>query len=118
MLAHLQQNGFTLVRGSDNRRTITVDGTRAQAEQAFHVAIGDYRLGDRTFHAISSDPAVPATLAPLIATVAGLSNKAVWMPAGAPSPLTPASTATAYNGSLTPAGTTNTGGLPPGIDGS
>jgi len=30
----------------------------------------------------------------------------------------PASLANAYNGALTPAGTTNTGGLPPGLDGS
>jgi subtilase family serine protease len=118
VLAYLRQNGFTLERGSDNRRTLTVNAKRAQAEHAFNVAIEDFRLGDRTFHAITSDPAVPAALAPLIATVAGLSNKAVWTPADQPNPPFPASSATAYNGSLTPAGKTNAGGLPPGLDGT
>jgi len=107
VLAYLRQNGFTLTSGSVNRRTLTVSGTRAQAERAFNVNIDDYQLGDRTFHAISSEPSVPAALAPLIASVLGLSNKAQWTPAVDPSPAKPASTATAYNG-----------GLPPGIDGS
>ncbi len=34
VLAFLQQQGFTLVHDSDNRLTLTVQGTRAQAEQA------------------------------------------------------------------------------------
>src|SRR5580692_3182814 len=118
VLAYLQQNGLTLTRGSDNRRTLTVSGTRAQSERAFNVVIDDYQLGDRTFHAIATNPAVPAALAPLIANVAGLSNMALWRPANAPSPEKPASTASAYNGYLTPAGSTNTGGLPPGLDGT
>jgi len=118
VLAYLQQSGLTLTRGSDNRRTLTVSGTRAQSERAFNVVIDDYQMGDRIFHAIATDPAVPAALAPLIANVAGLSNMALWRPANAPSPEKPASTASAYNGYLTPAGSTNTGGLPPGLDGT
>src|SRR5487761_1680090 len=37
VLAYLQQNGFTLLQGSTNHLTLTVQGTRAQAEQAFGV---------------------------------------------------------------------------------
>jgi hypothetical protein len=119
VLAYLQQYGLTLVVGSANRRTITVKGTRAQAEAAFHVNIDDYQLGSRTFHTVANDPAVPTDLAPLIHGVMGLSNLAQWRPAlSPPSPQTPASVMTAYNAALTPAGSTNTGGLPPGINGS
>ena len=76
----------------------------------------DERFGP---HAVASDPVVPATIAPWISTVAGLSNLARPHPFIAPSPTVPASLATAYNGTLTPSGTTNTGGgLPPGLDGS
>ena len=118
VLAYLQQNGFTLTTGSANRRTLTVSGTRAQAERALHVSINDYRLGDRVFHAIAADPAVPAELAPLIAGISGLSNLSQLRPANTPNPLTPTSTAIAYDGALTPAGKTNTAGLPPGLNGA
>jgi hypothetical protein len=118
VLAYLQKNGLTLTAGSANRRTLTVRGTRAQAEHAFGVAINDYKLGNRTFHAVAADPAVPAELAPLIAGISGLSNMGEWRLSNQPSPATPVSTAIAYNGVLTPAGVTNTGGLPPGLNGS
>jgi hypothetical protein len=118
VLSYLQQNGLTLVTGSANRRTITVRGNRAQMEKAFGAAINDYKLGDRTFHAVAADPAVPADVAPFIASIAGLSNLGTWQPAGSPFPFWPSSLATAYNGALTPAGKTNTSGLPPGLDGS
>lgn len=119
VLAYLQQNGFSVVAGSANRRTITVRGTRVQAENAFHVTIGDYQLGNRNFHAIETDPAVPADLAPVIGAVVGLSSLAQHHPSLAPSPATPMSTAIAYHGALTPAGSTNGGhALPPGLDGT
>jgi hypothetical protein len=121
VLTYLSQNGFTLVAGSENRRTITVRGTRTQTENAFHVSIQDYKLGDRTFHASEADPAVPASLAQVIAGVSGLSNMGQWRPsfAPAPTPLPATQPAISYNGVLTPAGTTNSGrALPPGLDGS
>lgn len=70
VLDYFQQNGFALVLGSKNRRTITVRGTRAQAEQAFHVQIDDYQLGDRKFHAIARDPSLPTEIGPLVKGVA------------------------------------------------
>ncbi len=117
VLNYLQQFGLTLSEGSQNRRTLTVTGTRGQAQRAFNVVINDYQLGTRTFHAVASDPSVPGAVAPLIAAVAGLNNLAVPTPAFTPFPFTPISIATAYGGTLTPAGKTNSSGLPPGLDG-
>ena len=110
VLAYLQQNGFTLAMGSSNRRTLTVAGTRAQAEAAL-TSIGDYQLGSRAFCAIATDPAIPAEIAPLIGGVSGLSN--LGLPSGPFTPLTPASCDGLQRRSPDAAGSTNTGGLPP-----
>jgi hypothetical protein len=118
VLAYLQENGFQLKLGSPNRRTMTVTGTRAQAQRAFHVIIDDYQMGTRNFHAVAADPSVSSAVAPLISSVFGLTNMARMTPANSPFPFTPASLATAYNGTLTPSGKTNTSGLPPGLDGT
>jgi hypothetical protein len=118
VLAYLQQSGFTLAVGSANRLTITVHGTRAQTESVFHVSIDDYVLGDTTFHANATDPAIPQSVAPLIRSVVGLSNLYQPKPAGVPVPNSPMAHATAYDGALTKAGKTNTGGLPPGLNGT
>jgi subtilase family serine protease len=67
VLAYFEQNGFTLVKGSTNRITLTFRATRAQAESAFHVSIDDYLLGDRKFYAIASDPWLPASITSLVA---------------------------------------------------
>ena len=118
VLTYLQQQGFTLLNGSQNRRTLTVTGKRAQAEAAFNVSINDYQLGGRTFHAVAQDPALPSSLAPLVAGISGLSNLAQWSPGLQPNPLTPQSSAIAYDGVLTRPGATNSGGLPPGLNGT
>ena len=55
-LHYLIKNGFRLVQGSKNRLTITVRGTRSNAEKAFAVNIRDYRIGDSQFHANDADP--------------------------------------------------------------
>jgi hypothetical protein len=118
-LDFLQKNGFTLVEGSANRLTLTVRGTRAQAERTFGVRIDDYQLGTRQFHASDSDPALPETLAPLIRSVSGFSNLAHPRTANGPSPATPMSIATAYNGGLTSLPSfAASSELPPGIDGA
>lgn len=77
VLAHLQQSGFTLVHGSANRLTLTVKGTRAQAEQAFGVSLDDYQLDGRGFYANDADPALPAAIAPYVQAITGLSNLAI-----------------------------------------
>jgi hypothetical protein len=116
VLDWLNQNGFSLTQGSDNRLTLTVSGTRGQAEHAFGVTIDDYLMGTRQFHAIDTDPSIPAALAPWIRSVTGFSNLARPRPA-----LSPQTIAQAYNGTLTPGGAlpgTGSGVLPPGINGA
>ncbi len=73
-LAYLRAHGFRLVRGSANRLTLTVRGTRAAADQAFDIAIRDYKIGQRSFYANDADPALPASLAAHVQAVAGLSD--------------------------------------------
>jgi hypothetical protein len=118
VLNYFEQQGFVLVTGSENRRTLTLHSTRAQAESAFHQKINDYQLGAKTFHTLGDDPALPSDIAPLVAGVSGLSNLGHWQPASsAPKPY-PGPISQAYGGLLTPAGSTNSGGLPPGLNGS
>lgn len=108
VLAHLQKNGFNLVEGSANRLTITVQGTRAQAKQAFAVGVDDYQVDGRTFFANDSDPVLPATLQPHVRGISGFANLAQPKPALNPSPAQPTSIATAYDA----------GGLRPGANGA
>jgi hypothetical protein len=120
VLTYLEQKGFALLEGSSNRLTITVSGTRSQAEQAFDVTISDYQLGTRSFYANDSDPAFPSALAPLIRSVSGLSDLAQHQPSNSPNPATSTSDATAYNGALASGSspTANNSGLPPNINGA
>jgi hypothetical protein len=76
VLFYLQECGLKLVEGSADRMTITVHGTRGEAERAFELKIGDYRLGQRRFYANDRDPALPDSLARYVAAVLGLSNYA------------------------------------------
>jgi len=119
VLGYLQQSGFTLVEGSNNRRTIMVRGTRAQAEAAFQVSIVDYQRGSFSFHAPSRNPSLPAALAPLIAGISGLSNAARPQQAGiAVAPFKVSGVGAGYNGTITAEGSTNSAGLPPGLTGA
>ena len=74
VLAYLQDSGFTLMQGSANRLTLTVSGTRAQAERAFDVHIRDFDAGGRRFFANDKDPAVPLHLSTRLQGVIGLSD--------------------------------------------
>lgn len=76
VLSYFQQQGFSLEQGSANRLTLTLKATRAQTEQALAVHIDDYQLGTRTFYANGQDPAVPASIAPDIQAISGMSNLA------------------------------------------
>jgi len=77
VLAYLTQHGFTVAQNSANRLTITVRGTRAQAERAFKVRIGDFQIGDRRMYANADDPVLPAHIGRNVQAIAGLSNAAV-----------------------------------------
>ena len=76
LAAYLRKNGFEVTGGSKNRLTLSVRGTRGQAQNAFDLRIGSYRIGKRIFFANDRDPAVPADLALHLEAIAGLSNLA------------------------------------------
>jgi hypothetical protein len=76
VLRWAKSKGFRLERGSKNRLTLTVRGTRTQAERAFAVNIGDYQFGKTRFFANDQDPAVPTQMASSVRSVIGLSNLA------------------------------------------
>lgn len=80
-LGYLHKHGFELVEGSANRLTLTVRGTRGQAEGAFAVHVADYEIGKRRFFANTADPALPKEFAVHIGSVSGLSNLATPRPA-------------------------------------
>jgi hypothetical protein len=101
VLAYLKKYGFTLVQGSENRLTLTMRGTRAQAERAFDAHIRNFEAGSRQFFANDTDPAVPRSLASYIQAITGLSNLSVPEPAGAIDSLV-VSIARAIGGALLP----------------
>ena len=76
VLSWLRSNGFRLEQGSSNRLTITVKGTRAQAERAFDTSISDYSLHGRDVFSNTVDPGLPSQIAGDIESVGGLSNLA------------------------------------------
>ncbi|MGH8457361.1 MAG: S53 family peptidase, partial [Stenotrophobium sp.] len=77
VLSYLRGQGFKLAEGSKNRLTLTVRGTRAGAERAFALHIGNYQIGDRRLYANDLNPALPRGLASHVESIAGLSNLAV-----------------------------------------
>jgi hypothetical protein len=83
LLAYLNGRGFHLVQRSKNRMTMTVSGTRAAAEKAFALHVVDFKLGESTFYANDSDPALPDELAAKVLSVDGLSSLGTPMPVDA-----------------------------------
>ena len=78
VLRYLQKNGFKLIRGSKNRLTLTVRAsTRRDAENAFAIRIGRYRIGQREFYANDNDPALPSQLVSKVKSISGLSSLAI-----------------------------------------
>ena len=80
MLRYLKKNGFELVEGSANRLTLTVRGTRAEAERALEIRISDYRIGDKIFYANEVDPLLPKAVAQHVGDINGLNNLATPQP--------------------------------------
>jgi subtilase family serine protease len=70
----LQSHGFQISKVSAGRTTIQFSGTAAQVQQAFHTAIHQYVVNGVQHWANSSDPAIPAALAPAVAGVRSLHN--------------------------------------------
>jgi hypothetical protein len=63
---------------------IQASGQVSQVNCAFATQLNDYQLGNRTVYAPAHDPAVPASIAPFVLTIAGLDDVAVPHPQGLP----------------------------------
>jgi subtilase family serine protease len=85
----LKSSGFQIDSARAAPRTIAFHGRADTAERAFAIKIAAAANG--TSFANLSDPSVPSDIAPLVASVSGLSNAVHWVPASqiAPGELTP-----------------------------
>jgi len=70
----LQSHGFQINRVSNGRNVIEFSGVEAQVEQAFHTQIHQYLVNGQQHWANSSDPQIPAALAPVVAGIQSLNN--------------------------------------------
>ncbi len=70
--AWLERNGFRVDEIAASRSSLTFSGTSAQVESAFQVSMRTYKIGGQKHIANSSDPTIPAALAPVVAGVASL----------------------------------------------
>ncbi len=78
--AYFAAQGFAVTEDSANRLTLTLRGTLREAESALAVEIADFSLGERSFHANTNEPSLPADIAAHVQAVAGLSNLAMPRP--------------------------------------
>ena len=83
---YLTSQGMTGVTVAANRLQITADATVAQAQQAFHTSIAQFRQGGRTVLANTTDALVPANLGGAVTGVLGLSSLGA---SAAPTPAAP-----------------------------
>jgi kumamolisin len=79
VLHYLRAAGFTILSTYNHRLLITVNGTVAQAEQAFNVTINNYIAPDgRVYYANDREPALPASLARSVVSIVGLNDAVHW----------------------------------------
>lgn len=73
VIAYMQQAGFKVSMTFNHRLLVGFKGTIGLAEKTFQVQINNYRArSGRHFYAPTSDPSVPASLAPVIQSIIGL----------------------------------------------
>lgn len=72
--AWLQSQGFQIDRVSNGRTVIEFSGTAGEVQSAFHTAIHQYLVNGENHWANSSDPSIPAALAPVVAGIDTLYN--------------------------------------------
>ena len=68
----LESQGFTVEKVSQARNVIIFSGNMAQVQQAFRTSVHRYIVNGETHYANSSDPQIPAALAPVISGIAQL----------------------------------------------
>jgi len=74
VVSYLESKGFTDVTASSNNLLVSAAGTAADAEQAFHTSITEYRLGGADVYANSSAAMVPSSLSGTVVGVLGLND--------------------------------------------
>jgi subtilase family serine protease len=72
--AWLAAQGFTGVHVSAGRTVVEFSGTAGSVQTAFHTSMHRYVVNGQQYFANSSDPRIPAALAPVVAGVASLNN--------------------------------------------
>jgi subtilase family serine protease len=82
----LKDNGLDVTSVEAHRRYLTVEGSNAQVEKAFSVAMKRYKHQGRTVEANSSAVAVPESIASVVMTVTGLDTTPPVMKHHAPPP--------------------------------
>lgn len=72
--AWLQSHGFEVKGPTAGRTAIEFSGTAGQVQEAFHTAIHSYLVNGELHHANSTDPQIPAALAPVVAGISTLND--------------------------------------------
>ena len=78
--AYLQSQGFTVSSVSPNNLLLDVNASVRQVQQAFHVQINTYQLGNHVFYANNAAPSLPSTVSSLIGSISGMDNSTQYRP--------------------------------------
>src|SRR5579863_3707526 len=70
----LASHGFSVARVSGGKTAIEFSGSAGQLREAFHTQIHTYIVNGEEHYANSSDPQIPAALAPLVAGITPMNN--------------------------------------------
>jgi subtilase family serine protease len=70
----LTRQGFSIGRIYSGKTVIEFSGTTGQVQRAFGTAIHNYQVNGKLYSANSSDPQIPAALAPVVTGVVSLHN--------------------------------------------
>jgi subtilase family serine protease len=72
--AWLQSKGFSITKLNPGKQTLEISGNVSQFREAFHTQINKYLVNGETHYANSTDPQIPAALAPVFGGFTSLSN--------------------------------------------
>jgi subtilase family serine protease len=70
----LTGHGFSITKVNAGKQTIEISGNVAQMRSAFHTQIHKYEVKGETHYANSTDPQIPAALAPVVGGFTSLNN--------------------------------------------
>ena len=72
--AWLQSKGFRITRLNPGKQTLEISGNVSQFRTAFHAQINKYMVNGETHYANTTDPQIPAALAPVFGGFTSLNN--------------------------------------------